>query len=462
MNLIITLSKKNKGLQQKFKSVIAQSGLNKNNITFTTDWISALGYATINPNSSIWIDPKVVGNHFHEFFQELGNINQWLPYIMVVDGERIQGEISSGYEQLFSLISSGDLPEKFDDILSRLFSYFELLSSISKQNKKYLRPSGFSYFTGNSSVMIALYKQILKIAETNFTVLITGNSGSGKELAAKTIHELSPRKDKRFQSINCSAIPDNLLESELFGYEKGAFTDASQSKPGKFELADGGTIFLDEIGDMPVTMQAKLLRVIEDQKVERLGGTTEKEIDIRLLAATHKNLKEKISDKTFREDLYYRLNVIPVQLPSLCEKKNDIPLIILSLLNQMKSKQNMVVKNISFKIFEKFQTLPLKGNVRELENILTRVVFQSSEMNLTANLLDEIVLDNDPKEQIVDELISSKEEISPLWKLEKMAIGRAFTKLDGNMSQIASSLEISRSALYRKMKKYNLMELEES
>ncbi len=461
MNYIITIDRTNAALKKKFRSSIDLSTSKKNNITFTDNLISALSYAAINPTSSLWIDWKVLIIHFVDFYSELEKINKWIPIILIVNDDILLWDIFSKTNQIFALMDSKNFDKDFGDITKRLTAYNDLLSTVHKKFKNHIRPNGFFTFTGNSSSIYSVYNHILKIAETDFTVLITGESGSGKELVAKTIHKAGSRKKKKFQSINCAAIPDNLLESELFGFEKGAFTDASNSKPGKFELADGGTVFLDEIGDMSITLQAKLLRVLEDHIVERLGGTTEKEINIQLLAATNKNLKEKIADKTFREDLYYRLNVIPIRLPALSDRTCDIPLLTFSVIKQLEIKHNFSINSISWTLIKALQSLPLKGNVRELENIITRIIFQSPDMNITANLLDDVLHNTDVASIIEDDPVIFDEMINPLWKLEKMAIGHAMNKLNRNMTQVASQLEISRSALYRKMKKYNLNETED-
>ena len=461
MNFIIVLSSKNKKIQQTFVSLKNSGKLGRGNITFAKDWVTALGYAAIDPLSCMWVDWDTIGRHFHYFYQELHKVNRWMPYILIIDKENIEGKVCSGTEQLFTLIPKDKLEDDFDEIFSQISSYFDMVASIPKAYKNYLRPNGFSSFTWNSSVMFSLYRNLIKIAPTDFTVLITGSSGSGKELAAKTIHELSPRKNKRFQSLNCAAIPDTLLESELFGYEKGAFTDARHAKPGKFELADGGTVFLDEIGDMPSTLQSKLLRVLEEHTIERLGCTTAKEIDIRLLSATHQNLIDCIAHNTFREDLYYRLNVFPVQIPSLAHHKSDIPLLTLTLLNRLEKRNNLSIRSISWGLIERLKSLPLKGNVRELENILIRVIFQSSDMNLSAAALDVILQDDHQNVTSEDPSVPFPEAVNPLWELERMAIKHALSTLNGNITKVASQLEISRSALYRKMKKYQLSETED-
>lgn len=226
---------------------------------------------------------------------------------------------------------------------------------------------------GRSTAMRNIMELVKKVAPTDITVLITGESGTGKSLLAKVIHFLSRRKDKPFVTINCSAIPETLLEAELFGYEKGAFTGAYTSKKGKFELADGGTVFLDEIGDMPLSLQPKLLRVIQDKEVEKLGGERTVKVDVRVIAATNRDLGQLVKNGLFREDLYYRLNVFPLHIPPLRERREDIPLLIDHFLRVLSARYNKKV-SISPRAVELMMEYPWYGNVRELENLLERLV----------------------------------------------------------------------------------------
>lgn len=461
MNLIVILSEKNRKIRKTFESLLGTKSLQNGEVTFAKDWITALGYAAINPVSSVWVDWDTIGGRFQYFCQELRKVNKWLPYILIIAKNRVDGNVCSSDRQLLTIVHKDSLETDIEKILSKLSLYFNTVNTITPEYKDNLYPSGFSSFVGNSPQMLSMYNQIVKVAATDFTVLITGSSGSGKELVAKTIHELSHRRKKRFLTLNCAAIPENLLESELFGYEKGAFTDAKQAKAGKLEIADGGTVFLDEIGDMPLKLQSKLLRVLEDQKVHRLGGTIEKEVDIRLLSATHQDLVDHISNKTFREDLYYRLNVIPIKLPELSQRKQDIPLLIFFILNRLKKQNNLSIESISWELINRLQQLPLKGNVRELENILTRIIFQSSDLNLSESSLEEVLHDDQKYKAEDDQTVKFNEQVGPLWKVEKLAISHALTKLKGNISKVAEQLEISRSALYRKMKKYHLSESED-
>jgi len=219
-------------------------------------------------------------------------------------------------------------------------------------------------------------------------------------------------------------------------------------------------VFLDEIGDMPSTLQTKLLRVLEENTIERLGSTVSNDIDIRLLSATHQNLVDLIARKTFREDLYYRLNVFPVQIPSLDQHTGDIPLLTLTLLNRLEKQNNLKISSISWELIERLRSLALKGNVRELESILIRIIFQSSDKNLSVSALD-IIYQDDQFVASDDQSVPFTVVVNPLWKLEEMAIRHALSALNNNITKVASRLEISRSALYRKMKKYNISTPEE-
>lgn len=294
-------------------------------------------------------------------------------------------------------------------------------------------------------------------------VLITGESGTGKELIAQSIHSFSERKNQPFVSINCGAIPRELLESELFGYEPGSFTGASnKGRMGKFELADGGTIFLDEIGEMPIDMQVKLLRVIQERKLTRIGGNNIFELDVRIITATNKDLFEQCNKGAFREDLYYRINVLHVMLPPLRNRKNDISELIQHFINKLSVKLNKDVADISPAALNKIMSYNWPGNIRELENTIERAVNLCSgeiikeedvfieNYNKTTNLSKDNLAIQKP--------LISEIEIEPLEVIEKRAIERAILISGGNISTTASLLKVTRNTIYNKMKKYNIAE----
>jgi len=294
------------------------------------------------------------------------------------------------------------------------------------------------------------------VANSPSTILIDGESGTGKELLAQSIHNYSNRRNAGFVAVNCGALPETLIESELFGYDSGAFTGASKGgKPGKFELANGGTLFLDEVGEMPLDMQVKLLRVIQEGVITRVGGTKNIPVDVRIIAATNKDLKEEIKEGRFRLDLYYRLSVIPLRLPSLRERKEDIPMLINYFLHSKALKLNKDVPEISPEVYRFLLSYSWPGNVRELENFIEKTV------NLNGNIVWDVTKDqvkNLPEVGTTPHRgsSSSKVTLTTLDEMEKRMIKEAIKELNSNISQVAKTLGISRNTLYLKMKKYGI------
>ncbi|MHC4258029.1 MAG: sigma-54 interaction domain-containing protein, partial [Planctomycetota bacterium] len=244
--------------------------------------------------------------------------------------------------------------------------------------------SGYGDMLGHSDAMKAVMDQIEKVACTDSTVLVFGETGTGKELAARTIHQLSARRDKPMVRVNCAAIPESLIESELFGHEKGAFTGADSTRLGRFEIADGSTIFLDEIGELPLAMQTKLLHVLELQQLERVGGSETIDIDVRVVAATNKDLAAEVKEGNFREDLFYRLNVFPIELPPLRQRKEDIPAIAYAFVQEFSGKMRKVIDEIAPKTMEQLKNYPWPGNVRELRNVIERsmILTEGQDLNI--------------------------------------------------------------------------------
>ena len=306
--------------------------------------------------------------------------------------------------------------------------------------------SGFGGIIGKDHKMRQIYNLILDIAPTDATVLIQGESGSGKELIAKAVHLHSHRKDKCFVVVNCSAYPHTLLESELFGHEKGAFTGATHKRIGRFELANEGTLFLDEIGEIPLMSQVKLLRFLQFQKFERLGGIETIEMNVRIVAATNKDLNKEVEKGTFREDLYYRLNVIPINIPPLRVRRSDISLLVEYFLQKLNSRGNKKVKGISSEAMSMLMCYSWPGNVRELENtiehafILTKDEF-ISEQTLPLN---------------IRLAVDKEEKISSFQENERRFLTKVLEEYQWNKLQVAKKLNISRSTLYAKLKKYNI------
>jgi transcriptional regulator with GAF, ATPase, and Fis domain len=314
--------------------------------------------------------------------------------------------------------------------------------------KKRIEPtSGFAGIIGKDPQMQIIFKLIEDVAPSDATVLIQGESGTGKEMVANAIHQKSPRKDKPFIVINCSAYPASLLESELFGHEKGAFTGAVTRKPGRFEQANGGTIFLDEIGEIPPSAQIKLLRILQSRKFERLGGRETLSVNVRILAATNKNLLHEVKDGRFREDLFYRLNVIPINLPPLRDRRNDLLLLARHFLDQFSNVQNKTVKDFSTEVMRKLLDCSWPGNVRELENTIEHAVVLSKGEQIQISDLPSAFLKT--KTPVSDKTVSLEET-------EKQHLFEVLEKCQWNKKKAAEILGIGRSTLYVKLKKYHL------
>lgn len=316
----------------------------------------------------------------------------------------------------------------------------------------------FDSIITQSSQMKKIIDQCRYIADQNMPVLIEGESGTGKEVLAQSIHSASRRSGKPFIAVNCAALPINLVESELFGYEKGTFTDGlSTGKAGKFEMADGGTIFLDEIGELPLDVQAKLLRVLDSYKITRIGGKYEKSLDIRVIAATNRDLRTLVENKSFREDLYYRINVMTIILPPLSERKGDIPLLARHFVGQLNLENSGPDKKLAEETIGLLERHVWKGNVRELQNAVTRAYYLCDTALITPDFL--------PHEVITETIdLQSRSSTSAsgriqTWKEnERDLIARALQQNDGNISKAARSLDISRATMYRKIREYRLGE----
>ncbi len=302
---------------------------------------------------------------------------------------------------------------------------------------------------GSGPKMRELLVLINKVANSSSNILINGESGSGKEMVAQAVHDKSKRRDKPFVPINCSAIPGDLLEAELFGYKKGAFTGANEDRKGLFEEANGGTLFLDEIGDMPLSLQSKVLRAIQERKIKPLGETQQRTIDVRILAATHKDLKTLIKKNEFREDLYFRLCVIPINVPPLRNRREDIPILANHFLKKYAAANDKKIQGISHEALAKLKRLRWTGNVRELENTIERAVVLSTENQIAEK---DITIEGSIE---VDEQTSLLfKELLPLKELEKQYIQFVLDKTEGKKEEAAEILGINRKTLYRKEKEY--------
>jgi len=346
-------------------------------------------------------------------------------------------------------------PVEFDELLikvKRLFEVRELLLENRVLRKELQREYDYSNIIGKSTAITQVFDVIKAVADTDSTVLIAGNSGTGKELVAKALHFNSNRKHKPFIAVNCGAISENLIESELFGHKKGAFTGAISDKEGFMKAAEGGTLFLDEISEMPPQLQVKLLRAVQEKEFTPVGTTNNIPINIRFIASTNKNLEELVNDGKFREDLYYRLNVIEIKLPSLVEREGDIPLLADFFLNKYRKQMNKQIKGISNDAMRALMNHEWKGEVRELENIIERaVIFCREEFISTKDLPAHFRADGEHTSFSVSGSLDDSVK-----RFEKEIITRTLESNEFNKEKTAEALQVGLSTLYRKMKELNI------
>ena len=354
-------------------------------------------------------------------------------------------------KELFVSINTSLLKDEKGNFIGGVETFRDL-TQLEELKKEIKKSYTFEDIISKNHLMLQVFDTLPIISQSDSTVLIEGASGSGKELFARAVHSLSSRKKGPFIAINCGALPETLLESELFGYVKGAFTDAKKDKPGRFALAKGGSIFLDEVESLPLSTQVKLLRVLQEKEFEPLGATSSTKADVRVIAATKENLVKLIKKETFRDDLYYRLNVVKIELPPLLKRREDIPLLISHFIDKFKIKMGKSIEDVSKDVLNILMEYDYPGNVRELENIIEHscVMCQGTRIR-TAHLPPEF----NPRSEklIVDEEVSRP----PLESFEKQLIQETLEKHNGNKLLTAEELGLHRSTLWRKMKKFDLI-----
>lgn len=372
-----------------------------------------------------------------------------LPIILITAFGSVETAIEATKKGAFHFLMK---PLKLSELLvyAEKALYFRQLQKDNMQlRKEWRQEHSFAGIIGKSSAMQSVFDLIQRVAPSSANVLIQGDSGTGKEMVARALHNMGARKDKNFIAINCTAIPDTLLESELFGHAKGSFTGAMQRKKGLFEEADGGTIFLDEIGDMDLALQSKLLRVIQEKTIRSVGDNQDKPIDVRIVAATHKDLKLAARDGRFREDLFYRLSVIPIFIPPLRHRIEDIPLLAQFFLDKYNSLNSRHLKGFSSQAMQTLISLPWDGNVRELENVVERaVVLARTDVIESADLPQ---VDSLNSEAFMSQAV---EEMPTLEDMEKRYIQFVLSKTGGRKEKAAHILGINRRTLYRKERDY--------
>ena len=390
--------------------------------------------------------PGMSGIEFTEIFKSM---NSKVPVILITAFGSVETALESIRKGAFDYIVKPFKLSELSVTADRALGFSNLQKENQLLREKLYQGNSFAGILGKSHGMKEVFDLVQRVAQATANVLISGESGTGKERVARAIHDLGPRAKKPFIAINCTAIPDTLLESELFGHAKGSFTGAIQRKRGLFEEADGGTIFLDEIGDMDMNLQSKLLRVIQERKIRPVGDNVDHPVDVRILAATHKDLKAAIKNGTFREDLYYRLSVIPIVIPPLRHRPEDIPLLMEHFLKKYTAENGSPVKGFTPEAMSQLMGLPWEGNVRELENLVERLVVLAKN--------DMIKVSDLPNAQTADSesfFAQSTNQVQTLDELEKRYIRFVLEKAGGKKEKAAQMLGINRRTLYRKEHEY--------
>lgn len=425
-------------------------------VDYSTDAYHGLEKIKFDSFDAMLLDIQMPGKNGFEILESIKNDNLDISIIMISAFSSLDNAVKA------TKLGAFDFLEKPIDRDKLLISVRNAINhtKLIKENKLLKNDLNKSVMLGSSQGMKLIQETIEKVAKTEARVLITGENGTGKELVAKAIHYRSNRKEKPFIEVNCAAIPNELIESELFGHEKGSFTGAMNQRFGKFELANNGTLFLDEIGDMSLQAQAKVLRAIEDSKIERVGGSKKIDVNVRILSATNKNLIEEIEKGNFREDLYHRLNVIPIYVPPLRERKDDIPELIKYFVDEYSIKNGIAKKTFTTNSIKLIQSQNFSGNIRELKNLVERILILVND-----NIIDDeniisllspnksVANNNNNKNSMLDSTNNYQEfkEIT-----EKAFILKQLDLNNWNISKTAEILDIQRSHLYNKMKKYGI------
>ncbi len=415
--------------------------------------LSAQRFLTSQTYDAVLLDLKMPGMDGLDLIKWIRHNGFRMPVIMISAHGEIEDAVTALKEGAQDYLTK---PFDVDELLIRINSLIEnarLKTAVQTSRGN----SDEENLFGSSSAIQSIRSVIYKISHSKATVLITGESGTGKEVVAREIHQQSGASQAPFVAVNIGGVPENLLESELFGYEKGAFTGAAGRKNGMFELANGGTLFLDEIGDMPMSLQVKILRVLQERSMTRLGGTQSIPIDARIVAATNKNLEEMVMKGEFREDLFYRLNVVRIVIPPLRERRDDIPLLAAHIIRRMNRKMGLAVEGLSLDALDMLKRHPFYGNVRELENILERaMIFSNSEVIHVEDISLPPDLSSQRESGTATSVYNDSAEVKSLKDLEEEAVIRSLHRWEGNRTKAAAELGISRRTLLNKIQEYGI------
>ena len=414
----------------------------------------ALALIEADPPALVITDLKMPGLSGLELLNRIRGSHPEITVVMITAFGTVQTAVEAMKAGAYDYITKPIDYEELVLVVNRAMERQRLVEEVHSLRTSLDRKYGFESIIGQSKILLQVLEMASRVAQRDSTVLIRGETGTGKELLAKAIHQNSRRKNQPFVTINCGAIPKDLLESELFGHAKGSFTGAFAPKRGKVETADGGTLFLDEIGELPLELQVKLLRLIQQGEVEKVGATSPETVDVRIIAATHRNLKNLIEDGAFREDLYYRLAVIPLELPPLRERLEDVPELVQHLFLKAKQKHDVANLRLPPALVPRFCGYRWPGNVRELDNVIERLVVLSDGEEITLDDLPDFLRREKPETE------GLRLELPPhgisLEAVEKELIEKALQKFDWNQTKAANFLDISRRTLIYRMEKHGI------
>lgn len=453
----ILLADDDENLRRVLEYQLTEAGYN---VTTAADGARALEVFSNEDFDGVITDlrmPKLSGL---EFLEKIKAVNAEIPVIVITAFGEVETAVAAMKAGAFDYINK---PFNRDEILltlRRALNFSETKNENLRLRELLDKEFRLENVIGDSAAMRAVLNTVGRVSRSDATVLLTGESGTGKELIAKGIHFSGKRKDKPFIAINCAAIPETLIEAELFGYKRDSFTGATQDTKGKFESANGGTLFLDEISQMPLALQPKLLRVLQEQEITRVGESVTRKIDVRIIAATNQNLEKMVEDGTFREDLYFRLAVVPVNLPPLRTRREDVPLLVNYFFKRAKEKHGFNNLKMTREVMNALSNYSFPGNVRELENLIERMVVLSDENSLTMEDVPDYI--TKPLQVFGNVKFELPSDSISLDEVEREIIRYALEMHSGNQSQTARYLGITRSALIYRLEKQNLDESRES
>ncbi len=439
------------GVRESFEAVLAKDY----DLLFATQGAEVLRILTGRDVNLVLLDVRMPGMDGIEVLRRIKELNEQTDVIVITAVKSLKTAVEAIKLGAFDYITKPFDIHEILALIKRVVEKQELLKEVMYLRSEVAREHRFENLVGRNARMQEIYTLITRIADNNATVILSGESGTGKEVLARAIHQQSNRSHRPFVAVNCAAIPAELLESELFGHEKGSFTGAIATKVGKFELATGGSLFLDEVGSMRLDLQAKILRALQEREIERVGGTRIIKIDVRVIAATNRDLKKAVEEATFREDLYYRLNVVPITLPDLKDRQEDIPLLANHFVQKFAQESNPSIREISKEAMGILLSYPWPGNVRELENVIERAVtLGRGPAILPADLPPHLAGGAGPVEKALA-------QEATLEDLEREYIRVVLRRTKGHQIRAATILGIDRRTLYRKIRRYGIKPAQE-